>query len=145
MIGTKKVKKSKPIVFDRKRNLILIRKNAVIDKSIHFEGKVIVGMDACLWGNVECSEILIGKASYLKGAVKCKKATVGARTEFNSIVGEEILILNGCRGKHVKGNRVIIRKNVEIENLEAETAYIDGISKLGRINVKKVVASKSAD
>jgi len=103
-----------------------------------------VGMDACLWGNIECDEILIGKSTYIKGEVRCRKATVGAKTEFNSIIGDEISIQNGCKGQYVKGKTVIIRKNVEIKSLEAETAYIDGISKLGRIDVKKVVASKSS-
>jgi len=143
MIRTKKVKRMKPIVFDRGRGVILIRRNAVVDKKLSFDGKIIVGRDACLWGSVECDEILIGKASYLKGEVRCRKATVGAKTEFNSIIGDEILIQNGCKGKWVKGRLVVIRRDVEIESLEAETAYIDGISKLGRINVKKVVAAKS--
>lgn len=144
MIRTKKIRKNKPLVFDKEKKVVLVRKKAVVDKKIRFEGKVIVGMDACLWGNVECDEILIGKASYIKGEIKCRKATVGARTEFNSIIGDEILLQNGCRGKRVRAKKVIVRKGVEIEDLEAETAYIDGISKLGKINVKKVVASKSA-
>ncbi len=143
MIRTKKMKKNKPLIFDSSRKVILIKKNSVIDKKISFEGKVIVGLDACLWGDVECDEILIGKASYIKGEVRCRKAIVGARTEFNSIIGEEISIQNGCKGRYVKGKRVIIRKNVKIESLEAEIAYLDGISKLGRIDVKKVIASKS--
>jgi|Deesub1362A_J573_1020465.scaffolds.fasta_scaffold00341_29 predicted acyltransferase (DUF342 family) len=143
MIKTKKIKINKPLIFDRNRNVLLIRKNSVIDKRISFKGKVIVGIDACLWGDVECEEILVGKASYIKGKVICRKAIVGAKTEFNSIVGEEISIQNGCKGRYVRGKTVVIRKNVEIESLEAETAYIDGISKLGKIDVKKVVASKS--
>ncbi len=143
MIKTKKIKKNKPLIFDRNRKVILIRKNSVIDKKISFKGKVIVGIDACLWGDIDCDEILIGKASYIKGEVRCRKAVVGARTEFNSIVGEEISIQNGCRGRYVRGKKVIVRKNVEIESLEAEIAYIDGISKLGRVDVKKVIASKS--
>ncbi|MBO8181381.1 MAG: hypothetical protein H0Z28_01140 [Archaeoglobus sp.] len=143
MIRTRKLKKVRPIAFDREKRVLLIRKNAVIDKKINFDGKIIVGMDACIWAAIECDEILIGKASYLKGDVRCRKATVGAKTEFNSIVGDEILIQNGCRGRVVKGKKVILRKGVEIENLEADIAYIDGISKLGRVNVKKVVAAKS--
>jgi predicted acyltransferase (DUF342 family) len=143
MIRTRKVKKIKPIIVDKGRGVIIIRKRTVLDREISFRGKIIVGMDSCLWKRVECEEILVGKASFLKEEVRCRKAIIGANTEFNSIIGDEITIQNGCRGRRVSGKKVIVRKNVRIEHLEADTAYIDGISRLGSVNVKRVVALKS--
>jgi predicted acyltransferase (DUF342 family) len=143
MIRTRKVKRVQPIVIDRDRGVLIIRKRTVLDREISFRGKIIVGMDSCLWKKVECEEIVVGKASFLKDEVRCKRAIIGAKTEFNSIIGEEITIQNGCRGRKVSGKRVVVRRNVRIDHLEADTAYIDGISRLRSVNVKRVVALKS--
>jgi predicted acyltransferase (DUF342 family) len=143
MIKTKKPELRKQILVDRRKKLMIVKKNAVIDRKIRFNGKILVGMDACLWGDVECEEINTSKGVFIKGKVSCKKAVLGANTEFKWLKAEEAIIQNGCRGEHLEVEKAIIRKNVSIGNLEAETAYLDGISTLGKVNAKRVIASKS--
>lgn len=145
MIRTKKPEIKKDILVDKNRKVMIIRKNAVIGRKIKFDGKVIVGMSACVWGDIHCDELNTGKNTILSGNVKCRKAVLGSRTEFNYLSAKEVILQNRCKGKHLKAETAILRKNVSIEKLESETAYLDGVSSLGEVLAKKVVASKTEE
>jgi|Deesub1362A_J573_1020465.scaffolds.fasta_scaffold00360_24 cytoskeletal protein CcmA (bactofilin family) len=149
MVRTKKIEKErrKPIFVDSAKKLLIVRKNSVIDRTINFEGKIIGGINVSFWGDISCDELYVGKASFIKGVIKCRKAVIGAATQFNQIIAkEEVLILNRCIGNFIRCDKnVLIRKGVVVGNLEAESVLIDGISRIGRINAKKIIASKSEE
>lgn len=137
----------KKYVMDKSKNLLVVRKDSVVDRHLKFDGKIIAGMFSCFWGNLEANEISLGKGCYVRGNITCQNVVVGSNSQFNAIKSSgDVLIQNKCKGSIIKsGSDVRIQEGSVIRSVEAEgNLIIDGDSKIESISAKKVVASKDA-
>lgn len=138
----------KKFVVDRSKNLLVVRRDSVVDRHLKFDGKIIAGMFSCFWGNLEAKEISLGKGCYVRGVISCQKIVVGSNSEFNNIRSSgDVLVQNRCKGGSIRsGSDVRIREGSVIRSVEAEgNLIVDGDSKIESISAKKVVASKDAE
>lgn len=137
----------KKYVVDKSKNLLVVRKDSVVDRHLKFDGKIIAGMFSCFWGNLEAKEISLGKGCYVKGNINCEKVVVGSNSHFNTIQSSgDVLIQNKCKGRSIRSQSdVKIQEGSAINSVEAEgNLVIDGDSKIDSVSAKKVVASKDA-
>ncbi len=129
---------------DRKRRVLVIRKDGVVVRHLRFEGKVVAGMFTNFWGNVEAEEVYLGKGCVVGGDIICRKAVIGAYTRFKRIIAEgDVFIQDKCVGHSVKAKNVRILSGSVIGVVEAEESIIvDGASKLGRLNARRIIATE---
>jgi len=130
---------------DRSKRLLVIKKDSVVVRHIRFDGKIIAGMFTNFWGNIEAEEVYLGKGCVVSGDIICKKAIIGAYTRFKSIIAEgEVFIQCKCIGEEVRAKNVRIGRGSVICSVDAEGYIIvDGASKLGRLNARKIIATES--
>ncbi|MFO7967688.1 MAG: hypothetical protein R6U44_08835 [Archaeoglobaceae archaeon] len=137
----------KKYVVDKSKNLLVVRKDSVVDRHLKFDGKIVAGMFSCFWGNLEGKEISLGKGCFVRGSINCQKIVVGPESEFRTIRSAgDVLVQNKCKGGSIRsGSDVRIQEGSVIRSVEAEgNLIIDGDSKIESISAKKVVASKDA-
>lgn len=129
-------------VVDRERKVALIKNDSVVTRHLRFNGKVLAGLRVIFWGNVEGKEVCLGKGCVVMGDVICERAVIGAFTKFNRIIAEDsVLIQSKCLGRYVKAKNVRIAEKCLILEVEAEEGiFIDGNSKIRRLNAKKILA-----
>ena len=127
---------------DKERNVLIIKKDSVVVRHLRFDGKIVAGMFTNFWGNVEAEEVYLGKGCVVSGDITCKKAVIGAYTRFNRIVAEDVVFIqNHCVGKSVKARGVRIASGSVIGTVEADDyIVVDGASKLGKLNARRIVA-----
>jgi len=138
----------KRYLIDKSKNVLIIKKDSVVDKHIKFDGKVIAGMYTNFWGNIEAEEVYLGKNCYIGGTIICRKAVIGAYSKFTHIVADgDVIILDRCVGESIKAKgNIKIRKGSMIKTVESESfIIIDGASKLEKVSAKKVIASKEGE
>jgi predicted acyltransferase (DUF342 family) len=130
---------------DRSKRLLVIKKDSVVVRHIRFDGKVIAGMFTNFWGNIEAEEVYLGKGCVVSGDIICKKAIIGAYTRFRSIIADgDVFIQDRCVGDAVRAKNVRIGRGSVIGSVDAEGYIIvDGASKLGRLNARKIIATES--
>ncbi|MFP4558312.1 MAG: hypothetical protein ACLFO6_02345 [Archaeoglobaceae archaeon] len=137
----------KKYVVDKSKNVLVVKKDSVVDRHLKFDGKIIAGMYSCFWGNLEAKEISLGKGCYVRGNIICQKIVVGSNSQFNTIRSSgDVLIQNKCKGGAIKsGSDVRIQEGSTIKSVVAEgNLIVDGDSKIDSVSAKKVVASKDA-
>ncbi len=129
---------------DRAKKVLLIRRDGVVTRHLRFEGRVIAGMFTNFWGNVEADEVYLAKGCVVEGDIICRRAVVGAYTKFKSIIAsEDVLIQDFCVGRFVKAKNVRISSGSVIGVVEAEEVIeVNGTSKLGKLNAKRIVGRK---
>jgi predicted acyltransferase (DUF342 family) len=130
---------------DRSKRLLVIKKDSVVVRHIRFDGKIIAGMFTNFWGNIEAEEVYLGKGCVVSGDIICKKAIIGAYTRFRSIIADgDVFIQDRCVGDAVMAKNVRIGRGSVICSVDAEGYIIvDGASKLGRLNARKIIATES--
>jgi predicted acyltransferase (DUF342 family) len=133
------------ISVDRERGLLIVKKDAIITKHIKFDGKIIAGINSSFWGNIEGNEVYLAKGCSVGGKIKCKRAVVGAHTNFNSIEAEEVIVLKKCRGGSIRaeGDVRIIGECI-IGEVVAGRILIEGSAKIERMEARKILAFGSS-
>ncbi len=129
---------------DRNRRVLLIRRDGVVTKHLKFDGRIIAGMFTNFWGNIEADEVYLAKGCVVEGDIICRRAVIGAYTKFKSIIArEDVLIQDFCVGRFVKAKNVRISSGSVIGVVEAEDVIeVNGNSKLGKLNAKRIVGRK---
>ena len=127
---------------DRERRILLIRKDGVVVRHLRFDGRVVAGMFTNFWGNIEADEVYLAKGCVVSGDIICRRAVIGAYTRFNRIFAEEdVFIQDKCVGHSVKAKNIRIASGSIIGVVEAEESIVvDGASKLGKLNARRIVA-----
>ncbi|RLI84637.1 MAG: hypothetical protein DRP01_07790 [Archaeoglobales archaeon] len=127
---------------DRERSVAIVRNGGVVTRHLRFDGKILAGLRVIFWGNIEAKDVYLGKGCVVMGRITCDRAVIGACTRFNEIFADEVLIQGRCLGRYVKARNVHIAEGCVIGEVEAdEKIVIDGNSKLGKLNAKKILAS----
>jgi len=127
------------------KNGVIVKSDAIVDRNLRVKGKVISGIYANFWGDVEADEVYIGNLSVVRGKITCKKAVIGKGTRFNEIEAEESVVLLGkCKGNRVyAGKSIKITEGCEIGEIVSKgLIIIDGSSRLNRIEGRKIIAGK---
>ncbi len=129
---------------DRSKNILLIKKDGVVVRHLRFDGRVVAGMFTNFWGNIEANEVYLAKGCVVSGNIICRRAVIGAYTRFKSIIAQEdVFIQDRCVGYSVKAKNVRIASGSVIGVVEAdESIIVDGASKLGRLNARRIVATE---
>lgn len=131
----------KKYMIDKSKNLLVVKKNSLIDKHLRFDGKIVVGINTSLWGNVEGTEIYFGKGCYIGGTIKGEKVVIGSSTEFGNIQSEgDVLIQDGSKGNSVvAAGDVKVRGGSFLSSIESEGhVTIEGDSKIDKVSARKV-------
>ncbi len=129
-------------VVDKNRGIALIKNDSVVTRHLRFSGRILAGLRVIFWGNVEASEVYLGKGCTVMGDVICDKAVIGANTKFNRIIARDFAFIQArCLGKAVKAKNVQIAEGCVIGSVDAEdTVFIDGNSKIGRLKGRRILA-----
>ncbi len=128
-------------IVDKGKGVTIVKNGSVVTRHLRFDGRVIAGLNVIFWGNIEAKEVYTSKGCVVMGDIVCDKAIIGACTRFNRIVAEDVLIQSRCVGGFVKAKRVKIADGCVIKEVEAdEEILIDGNSKLGKLNAKRILA-----
>ncbi len=129
-------------VVDKEKGVAIVKNDSVVTRHLRFSGKILAGLRVIFWGNIEAGEVYLGKGCVVMGDITCDKAVIGACTKFNRVIANEYaLIQSKCFGKYVKAKNVQIAEGCVIGEVEAdENIIIDGNSKLGRLNARKILA-----
>jgi len=129
---------------DRARGVLLIKKDSVVVRHLRFDGRVVAGMFTNFWGNIEADEVYLAKGCVVGGDIICRRAVIGAYTRFRRIFADEdVFIQDKCVGQSVKAKNVRISSGSVIGVVEAdESIVVDGASKLGKLNARRIVATE---
>ncbi|WP_457548978.1 hypothetical protein [Archaeoglobus sp.] len=127
---------------DKSKGVALIKNDSVVTRHLRFSGRILAGLRVIFWGNVEAEEVYLGKGCVVMGDILCDKAVIGACTRFNRIIARDFaLIQSKCMGRFVKAKNVRIAEGCVIGEVEAdENIIIDGNSKIGKLNARKILA-----
>ena len=130
---------------DKAKKILIIKRNSVVTKHIRFDGKIVAGMFSSFWGNIEAEDVYLAKGCLVRGDIICNRAVIGAYTVFKRIVaGNGVLVQNKCIGHEIKAKNVKITRGAVINIVQAEDVIIvDSISKLRRVNARKIIAIES--
>ena len=130
---------------DRSKNVLIVRRDAVVVRHLRFNGRVVAGMFTNFWGNIEADEVYLAKGCTVSGDIICRRAVIGAYTRFKSIkADEDVFIQDKCVGYFVKAKNVRIASGSVIGVVEAdESIVVDGASKLGKLNARRIIATES--
>ncbi len=130
---------------DRSKGVLIIKKDGVVVRHLRFNGRVVAGMFTNFWGNIEADEVYLAKGCIVSGDIICRRAVIGAYTKFRSIIAEEdVFIQDKCVGYAVKAKNVRISSGSVIGVVEAdESILVDGASKLGKLNARRIIATES--
>lgn len=122
---------------------LIVSKNSIVDKHIRFEGNVLAGIMSSFWGDIEAKDVKLSGRNYVGGVVRCERALVGPKTEFNEIIAEgNVVIFPKCKGKAVFGDSVLIKEGCVIGYVKANRIIIEGFAKIGRLEGGKIIVSK---
>jgi len=129
-------------VVDKNRGVAIIKNDSVVTRHIRFSGRLLAGLRVIFWGNIEAEEVYLGKGCVVMGDIICGKAVIGACTKFNRITARDfVLIQSKCIGREVIAKNVHIANGSKIDAVKAEESIIiDGDSKLGKLDAKKILA-----
>lgn len=129
-------------VVDKERGVAIIKNESIVTRHLRFSGRILAGLRVIFWGNVEAEEVCVGKGCVIMGDVICDRAVIGASTRFNKILANDfVLIQSNCIGRYVRAKNVQIAEGCVIGEVEAdESIMIDGNSKIGKLNAKKILA-----
>ncbi len=129
-------------VVDKRKGIAIIKNDSIVTRHLRFGGKILAGLRVIFWGNIEAEEVCVGKGCIIMGDVICDRAVIGACTRFNKIFANDFaLIQSSCMGRYVRARNVQIAEGCLIGEVEAdESIMIDGNSKLGKLNAKKILA-----
>jgi len=130
---------------DKAKKILIIKRNSVVTKHIRFDGKIVAGMFSSFWGNIEAEDVYLAKGCLVRGDIICNRAVIGAYTVFKRIVADDgVLVQNKCIGHEIKAKNVKITRGAVINIVQAEDVIIvDSISKLRRVNARKIIAIES--
>ena len=130
---------------DKAKRILIVKRNSVVTKHIRFDGKVLAGMFSSFWGNIEAEDVYLAKGCLVRGDIICNRAIIGAYTIFRRIIANnDVLVQNKCIGHEIKAKNVKITRGSVINIVQAEGIIIvDGISKLKRVNARKIIATES--
>uniref|UniRef100_A0A7C3ZS27 Polymer-forming cytoskeletal protein n=1 Tax=Archaeoglobus fulgidus TaxID=2234 RepID=A0A7C3ZS27_ARCFL len=126
---------------DKKKMILSVKSGSVIIKNLRFDGTVVTGIDCSFLGSIEAREVNLGKGCVVGGVIRAEEVTVGAYSIFNEIEAEDVVILAGCRGNRIsaKGD-VRIAKNCKIGEIKGNRLLIEGNSKIGKMEARKIIA-----
>ncbi len=129
---------------DRFKNVVIVRPRSVVTRHIRFDGRVIAGMFSIFWGNIEADEVYLSKGCRVNGEIICRKAVIGAYNVFNRVYASELVIVqNRCVGNEIRAKNVYITSESVIKSVTAdERIVIDGSSRLGKLNARRIIALK---
>ena len=127
---------------DKGKGIAIVKNDSVVTRHLRFSGRILAGRRVVFWGNVEAEEVCVCKGCVIMGDVICDRAVIGASTRFKRIIANDFaLIQSKCIGKYVKAKKVRIAEGCVIGEVDAEESIlIDGNSKLGRLNAKRILA-----
>ncbi|HIP58619.1 MAG TPA: hypothetical protein EYH00_04890 [Archaeoglobus profundus] len=130
---------------DKAKKILIVKRNSVVTKHIRFDGKIVAGMFSSFWGNIEAEDVYLAKGCLVRGDIICNRAVIGAYTVFKRIVADDgVLVQNKCIGHEIKAKNVKITRGAVINIVQAEDVIIvDSISKLRRVNARKIIAIES--
>ena len=130
---------------DKTKKILIVKKNSVVTKHIRFDGKILAGMSSSFWGNIEAKDVYLAKGCLVRGDIICNRAIIGAYTIFKRIVANDIVLVQSrCIGHEIKAKNIKITRGAVINVVQAEDSIIiDGISKLKRVDARKVIAIES--
>ena len=130
---------------DKTKKILIIKKNSVVTKHIRFDGKILAGMSSSFWGNIEAKDVYLAKGCLVRGDIICNRAIIGAYTIFKRIVANDIVLVQSrCIGHEIKAKNIKITRGAVINIVQAEDSIIiDGISKLKKVNARKIIATES--
>jgi cytoskeletal protein CcmA (bactofilin family) len=134
-------------VVDKEKGIAIVKNDSVVTRHLRFSGRILAGLRVIFWGNIEASEVYLGKGCIVMGDILCDKAVIGACTKFNRVIANEYaLIQSKCFGRYVKAKNVQIAEGCVIGEVEAdENIIIDGNSRLGRLNARKILAFSNTE
>ncbi len=125
------------------RRTLIVSKDSIVDKHLRFEGKILAGILATFWGNLEAKEVNLAGKNYVGGDIICEKAIIGPKSRFNRLIAEgNVIIFPKCRGNYVEADSVIIREGCVIGKVKANRIVIDGFAKIRELDGGKIIASK---
>jgi cytoskeletal protein CcmA (bactofilin family) len=132
---------------DKRKGVALIKNDSVVTRHLRFSGRILAGLRVIFWGNIEAEEVYLGKGCVVMGDILCDKVVIGACTRFNRIIASDFaLIQSKCMGRYVKAKNVQIAEGCAIGEVEAdENIVIDGNSKIGKLNAKKILAFSNTE
>ena len=130
---------------DKTKKILIVKKNSVVTKHIRFDGKILAGMSSSFWGNIEAKDVYLAKGCLVRGDIICNRAIIGAYTIFKRIIANDVvLVQNRCIGHEIKAKNIKITRGAIIDVVQADNIIIvDGISKLKRINARKIIVIDS--
>ncbi len=126
---------------DKERGILVVRKGSVVTKNLKFDGRVIAGMNCSFLGSIEAEEIRLSRGCVVAGYMKCRRAVIGARSEFNVIQAEDVIVLRGCKGGSIfASGEVRVASKCSLDEVRAGRILIEGDSRIGKMDARKIIA-----
>ncbi|MET1124910.1 MAG: hypothetical protein ABWW66_06585 [Archaeoglobaceae archaeon] len=129
------------IVVDREKRLLVVKRRSVVDGWIRFDGDVVVGISSAILGGIEAKSAYVGKSCTVR-FVKAREIVLGARTRFERLEGESVLLQHDCRGDEVIGKVVRISRGCEVGKVKGDTVILEGESRIKSVEALKVLATR---
>lgn len=127
----------------RDKKTLIVSKDSIVDKHLRFNGKILAGIMATFWGNIEAEEVNLAGRNFVGGDIICERAIIGPRSKFNRLIAEDdVIIFPKCKGGYVEANSVVIREGCVIDKIKANKIVIDGFAKIKELDGGKIIASK---
>ncbi len=127
---------------DRKNNVLVVKPWSVVTKNIKFDGTVTAGINCSFLGSIEAKTVVLAKGCVVGRRIVAEEVVLGAYSQFDEIKAWSVFLMRGCRGKKVaaKGDVKVARNCIVDEILAGNRLLIEGNSKIGKMEARKIVA-----